>query len=112
MAFQSEDDAMLYDPAFSSPTLATCRRSGDRLPYPAELILIWNHDPATRIRYRVLDAGDGGCRIHTSLPLIEGMTGMALKLLPEGNAINRPIMVVWNGRSQDDDGHEAGLRFF
>lgn len=104
---------MLYDPALSSQSLAACRRSGDRLPYPAELVLIWNHDPGTRIRYRVIDASDGGCRIHSSLPLIEGMTGMALKLLPEGAAVNRPVMVVWNGPSRDDDdGHEAGLRFF
>lgn len=88
------------------------RRAGDRVPYPAELVLVWMHDLGTPVRCRVVDAGDGGFRIRTKLPLIHGTTGMAMRLLPEGHPIDRPVMVVWVGPSDDAGEHEVGLRYF
>lgn len=89
------------------------RRDGDRLPFPAELVLVWNHDLDHPIRFRVIDAGDGGYRIRSSLPVIEGMTGMVLRLLPSrGQQLDQPVMVVWSHPGEDGDGFEVGLRCF
>jgi hypothetical protein len=104
------------------------RRDSDRVPFPAELVLVWNHDLHTPMRYRVIDAGDGGYRIRTSTPLIEGMTGMVIRMLPsqKGVRLDQPVMVVWthpvrqapgrdskgdSGRDSSGD-YEAGLRCF
>lgn len=85
------------------------RRAFQRVPFPAELVVTWFHDMKTPIRYRVIDAGEGGFRIRTTLPLIQGMTGVALKLLPEGRTIERTVSVAWvrlvNGLESD-----AGLK--
>src|SRR6185503_11773707 len=50
---------------------ATCddRRHADRVPFPAEMVLLWNHDASLRHRYQVIDASDSGYRIATALPL-------------------------------------------
>jgi len=89
-------------------------RAEPRVPFPGELLLSWLHDMNTRIRYRIVDASDHGFRIRTSLPLAEGMTGIAMKLLPEGTLIDRAVWVMWSNRVRDhsDPGphFEAGLR--
>lgn len=126
---------MLHDPVMSraaranaaqqgSGELAECgpghrttgeleRRASDRVPFPAELVLAWNHDLAHRMRYRIIDAGDGGYRIHSSLPILEGTTGMVLRMLPGGKQpLDQPVMVVWCHAAEDADGFDVGLRLF
>lgn len=90
------------------------RRVSDRLPFPAEVVLVWNHDLDTPMRYRVQDAGDGGYRIRTSTPLVEGMTGMVIRLLPgRGTRLDQPVMVVWAHSADEAPGeYDAGLRCF
>ncbi|MCI0631191.1 MAG: hypothetical protein L0Y44_11125 [Phycisphaerales bacterium] len=89
------------------------RRESDRLPFPAEIILVWNYDLYTPMRYTVIDAGDGGYRIHSSLPVLEGTTGMVLRLLPSfGQSLDQPVMVVWSRASQQSGGFDIGLRCF
>jgi len=106
--------------------LADDRRHSDRVPFPGELVLIWNHDPATPHRYEILDAGDGGYRILTSVPLLSGTTGMVIRLLPcsrRETGLGQPVMVAWcRAADADEDGaravadadagYEAGLRIF
>ena len=86
------------------------------------MVLIWNHDASLTHRYHVIDAGDGGYRILTSLPLQEGTTGMVLRLLP-GNSrddcLAQPVMVAWcrprdgfETGAEGESGYEAGLRVF
>ena len=48
------------------------RRTLPRTSFPAELVLIWHHDPQTPIRYQVVDAHENGVRIRTTVPMIEG----------------------------------------
>lgn len=89
------------------------RRDGDRLPFPGEVVIAWTHDLTRPVRYRIVDAGDGGYRIHSSLPMLEGTTGMVMRILPgRGGAIDQPVMVAWTRPSDDGAGHEIGLRCF
>lgn len=91
------------------------RRYADRIPFPCDIVLQWHHDFATPVRYRVIDVSDGGMRIASNLPLVEGMTGMAMRILPEGRAIDRSVMVAWckSGRKGEaDEPCEVGLCFF
>ena len=99
-------------PAAGASEACADRRRSDRVPFPAEIVLVWNHDFQTTMRYRVIDAGDSGYRIHSSLPLQDGMTGMVLRLLPgRGESMDQPVMVVWNGPAPDQ-GFVVGLRCF
>lgn len=82
------------------------------MPFPAELVLAWMHDLGTPLRFCVVDAGDGGFRIRTSTPLVEGMTGIAVKLLPGGEQLDRAVMVAWVGPPDRDGQRDVGLRFF
>jgi len=94
-------------------TVCDDRRVSDRLPFPAEMILVWNHDLQTPLRYQVIDAGDGGYRIHCSSPLLEGTTGMVIRLLPgRGRQMAQPVKVAWSRQSELSTGFEAGLRCF
>ena len=77
----------------------------------AELVVRWHHDMLTAIRYRVLDISEGGARIVTSAPLIEGMTGTAVTLLPKGTPINRLCSVCWSRPPALSGAFEVGLRF-
>ena len=86
-------------------------RSGHRWAFPGELVVLWHHDLSTPIRYRIVDAGDGGFRLRTSVPVLEGTTGIALQLLPDGEQLNQPIMVVW-ARTLSDGDQELGVRTF
>jgi len=102
---------------FSDPsrTSALCddRRISDRVPFPAELLLVWNHSLQLPMRYQVMDAGDGGYRIATCLPLLEGTTGMVLRLLPSrGKPLDQPVMVAWTRERTEGPGYETGLRTF
>ena len=71
----------------------------------------WHHDPHALVRYRVIDSSDGGFRLHSSLPLLQGMTGLALKLLPEGLDLQHPVMVAWSEPAGAGLGFEVGLTF-
>lgn len=89
------------------------RRISDRLPFPAEMVLVWNYDLNTPLRYSVIDAGDGGYRIHTSLPVTAGTTGMVLRLLPGfGQSLDQPVMVAWVRPVEEAQGFDVGLRCF
>lgn len=71
----------------------------------------WHHDPHAKVRYRVIDFSEGGFRLHSSLPLLTGMTGVALQLLPEFRTLSQPIMVAWSRASEAGIGFEVGLSF-
>ena len=101
---------MLHDQLMSSSDSRTDgeRRKGRRVPFPAEVTLTWHHDMRSTLRYRLVEAGDGGFRIRSCTPILEGMTGTVLRLLPEGYALDEPVMAVWC-RSVAG-GFEVGLR--
>lgn len=109
--------SMLHDRVMSKAAQrvaqsAAERRGSDRLPFPAEMVLVWNHDLGTPMRYRVLDAGDGGYRIHSTFNMLEGTTAMVLRLLPgRGQQLDQPVMVAWS-RATADGEYEIGLRCF
>lgn len=89
------------------------RRQSDRVPFPAELVLAWNHDQRSPVRYRVVDAGDGGYRIHSSMPMLQGTTGMVVRLLPgRGAPLGQPVMVAWCKAADEGEGYDIGVRFF
>jgi hypothetical protein len=92
------------------------RRGGPRRACPAELVIAWHGDMSATARYPIVDMNDGGFRIRSALPLITGMTGTAITLLPEGRPIGHPVMVVWRRRNPcepgKDDGYDVGLRRF
>ena len=87
------------------------RRRSPRAPLSADLVVRWHHDPDTPIRYRVLDVGDGGVRILSRIPLLRGMSGTAVKLLPDGESINRPCSVSWARPPALGGPFEIGLDF-
>ena len=87
------------------------RRAGREAAPRVELVMLWHHDTGTTIRYSVVDMNELGVRILTATPLMAGMTGTALKLLPAGKAVNRGCMVRWSRRREDEPVYEAGLRF-
>ncbi len=85
------------------------RRRAARNVKRAELVIRWHHDPDVPIRYPVLDMGDGGVRILSTLPLLRGLSGTAVKLLPKGEPINRPCSVAWTQPPALDGPFEIGL---
>jgi len=54
--------------------------------------------------------GDGGVRILSALPLLRGLSGTAVKLLPRGEPINRPCSVAWAQPPVLDGPFEIGLK--
>ena len=105
---------MLHDSLFPKENdLETTddRRRSSRASVSAELVVRWHHDPDTPIRYRVLDMGDGGVRILSGIPLLRGLSGLAVKLLPEGKSINRPCSVSWARPPTLGGPFEIGLDF-
>lgn len=76
-----------------------------------ELLVLWHHDPEMPVRYRVLDSSTGGFRLRSSLPMLTGMTGHAVRILPHGTTLEKPIMIVWMNPARDGVGFELGLRF-
>ncbi len=87
------------------------RRRSPRTAQRAELVVRWHHAPDTPVRYRVLDIGDGGVRILSTLPLLRGLSGIAVTLLPKGEAINRPCSVSWARPPALTGPFEIGLNF-
>ena len=88
------------------------RRESARTEVQAEVVVSWHFQPDQSVRYRSLDLSETGMRIHSSTPLLEGMTGVLVSVLPEGLRLDRACMVVWSRHAAGGDGHEAGLRFF
>ena len=88
------------------------RRESDRTDVQAEVVVAWHFQPDQTVRYCTLDLSETGMRIHSSTPLLEGMTGVLVSVLPEGRKLDRACMVVWSRHASTGEGHEAGLRFF
>lgn len=89
------------------------RRQSDRIPFPAEMLVVWNHDmDATHAcRFQMIDAGDGGFRIHCDSDLPAGMTGTVLRILPDhGRSLEQSVQVAWTKPCVSGSGFEAGLR--
>lgn len=62
---------------------------------PAEVTVVWHHDLARTMRYRLIDASDHGFRLHSATPMLSGTTGTVLRLLPEGTPVDAAVNVVW-----------------
>jgi hypothetical protein len=106
---------MINDSAFLSlhtNSKNDTRKGKDRTKYDGEAVLRWSHDFSTPVRYTVVDRSEGGLRIISQLPLIEGMTGLITRYLPEGESVNQPVMVAWASSTPDDDGYHCGIWFF
>jgi hypothetical protein len=107
--------AMLNDSTMrKNETAPIDRREAERTSVETEVVVTWHFQPGQPVRYRSLDLSDTGMRIASSTPLLEGMTGVLVSVLPEGRRLDRAVMVVWSrsdGRTSGG-GHEAGLRFF
>lgn len=99
---------MLHD-SLLSRTSSKDRRHGARQTVRAELVVRWHHDHGTPVRYPVVDLGEGGCRIRSGAPLLRGMSGTAIKLLPKGEELHRVCTVSWS--RADGEGFEIGLKF-
>jgi len=76
----------------------------------AEMVVQWHHDPGTSVRYRVLDLGEGGARMLSAIPLLKGLSGTAVRLLPAGQVLHRMCTVTWL-RPAEGGWFEVGLRF-
>lgn len=103
---------MLHDPAFhrsSDSETSTERRGSARTAASGELALAWSHDRQNTMRYQLIDVGDGGMRIQSTVPILTGTIGTALRLLPEGEKLDQPVMVVWVRRLEDEL-YDIGLR--
>ncbi len=88
------------------------RRRSPRTVSHAELIMHWHHDPGTPVRYPILDVSDDGLRIQSATPLFRGMSGTAVKILPEGRTLNRMCTVTrLRPPAQDGGPFEIGLLF-
>jgi hypothetical protein len=87
------------------------RRRAARTEVRAELVVAWHHDPQTPVRYALLDIGDGGARIRSRTPLLKGLSGTAIKLLPHGNQLHRMCTVSWVRATAPDGSFEIGLAF-
>lgn len=85
------------------------RFNNGRVPVNGEVLIAWSHAKDAPLRYRILDISEGGMRIHSLLPLHEGMTGVALSLLPSATALNRNFQIMWCRRG--GTAYEAGVRF-
>lgn len=85
------------------------RYNNGRVPMNGEVLIVWSHAKDSPLRYRILDISEGGMRIHSLLPLHEGMTGVALSILPSATALNRDFQIMWCRRG--GNAYEAGVRF-
>lgn len=101
---------MLHDAITDRTTdLDANRRASPRVSCPAELVIAWLEDVATPMRYGLIDVSEGGYRIQSSLPRLTGTTGLVLRYLPSGEAVDEPVMVAWTRRG-DDGRYDLGLR--
>ena len=53
-----------------------------------------------------------GFRIRSSTPLLAGMTGMVMTVLPKGTRVDLPVMVRWSRVDEETGAYEVGLRAF
>src|SRR5882672_4996580 len=102
---------MLHDDIMSKTTAARStsvddRRGSDRVPFPAEVSLVWHCSFNAIHRYRMLDASNGGFRIRSAVPILEGTTGMVLRLLPKGEKIEKSVIVAWCRPDDETDGFQ------
>jgi hypothetical protein len=96
---------MLFDARIpGAPRTAQDLRQEPRHACGGDVVVRWHHDMGTAIRYRLLEHSDDGMRIMTSAPLVRGMSGVVVTLLPEGRPVNRLCIVRWSR------GEESGLR--
>ncbi|MCZ6836648.1 MAG: PilZ domain-containing protein [Planctomycetota bacterium] len=107
---------MLYDVAMdrTATSLPENRRVSVRRTHASshtELIVLWHHDSEMPVRYRIIDSSRGGFCLRSSVPMKTGMTGHAVRLLPQGTTMEKPIMIVWAKPARDGHGYELGLRF-
>ncbi|MFM1830866.1 MAG: hypothetical protein RLZZ558_1206 [Planctomycetota bacterium] len=91
------------------------RRDGSRHPASGRLQVVWHHQHEMPQIYDVLDVSEHGARIELTCSIPEGMTGVAISLMPANLRIDRPAMVAWCKPVRDDRGilrhYEAGIRF-
>ncbi len=87
------------------------RRSSIRTTGAAEVTIRWHHDVDTTMRYELLDVGEGGICIRSGLPVLEGMMGTVLNLLPRGKVIDRAAMVAWIRRNPEGRWFDIGLSY-
>lgn len=91
------------------------RRDASRHPASGQLRVVWHHQHEMPQTYEVLDVSEDGARIELSCSIPEGMTGVAISLMPANLRIDRPAMVAWCRPVRDDRGilrhYEAGIRF-
>lgn len=111
---------MLHDASFFKPNRSSThvdRRGSERKPFDSEVLIRWHGHGPGLMRFRLVDASEGGYRLRLNTPLLEGMTGVALKVLPEGDPVHRTVAVAWvrpvGDYDEADEHHEyeAGLHF-
>lgn len=87
------------------------RRDVARVPCSKEIILSWNHNLGQRIRFRLVDQSEDGLRIAGTLPILSGLTGVAISILPDGVDVNRVFSVNWASEHPVQGEYHAGLQF-
>lgn len=106
-------DLASHDEGAGDAAIAVDRRASDRVPFPGEVVVVWTDECSLSkaARYRVIDAGDGGFRIHSDLTLNVNATGMVLRILPDaGQSRAIPVQVAWVRIVNEGGACEAGLR--
>ena len=91
----------------------TERRDGDRRPFAAELVVTWDAHPEQTLRYPIENVSEGGYMLRSTLPVLEGELGMAIRTIPtdEGGDLQRKIMVVWSQPGKPFEGYHIGVQF-
>ena len=88
------------------------RRAEERLECPVEAIIAWNHNLAQLVRVHVIDISENGMHITSHLPILHGLTGIIINLLPERMEINKSFTIKWIEEPCKKDGPwHAGLQF-
>lgn len=87
------------------------RRRCQRLDMRGEIVIAWDHDLSQRWRFRLVDLAEDGVRIAGTFPIVKGMRGIAIAYFPEGERINKPIVVRWVDGPKGNEGYEAGIEF-
>ncbi len=111
---------VFHDSAFQDPESRAIdaanaeRRGAARDEFPAEVVVLWHHQPWASIRYQMVDLSEGGLRLRSNLPFVEGSSATFVRILPEGTRLGRSGMVAWSRRVPYDGRpvFEAGFRFF
>ncbi len=104
---------MLYDRHLKSLAAARNhdRRTDVRECQAAEVVISWICPALSTVRYEMLDRSTNGLRIRSSSPLVTGMLGKAVRILPQGHCLNQTVSIVWTKVAADGTYIEAGLHF-